>query len=194
MKRTGVDVYCGLTPTQYLDKDYSMSDRDIGHQKQVTRKSNSFKATLWLCDNYPLDLQDQILPIIDLMAVNNTHFARLKNFIQLQLPAGFPVKIEIPLFHVVSARITFSNINKPGPCVSPAEDDPNKVIIDENAFQVCESYRCLNGDEYSLDHNASATSAVANGHLPSARRYVPEDELYLQFALEQSMREGLMAS
>lgn len=52
------------------------------------------------------------------MAVNNAHFARLKNFIQLQLPAGFPVKIEIPLFHVVSARITFSAVNIPGSHVS----------------------------------------------------------------------------
>uniref|UniRef100_A0A914RQP4 Ankyrin repeat domain-containing protein n=1 Tax=Parascaris equorum TaxID=6256 RepID=A0A914RQP4_PAREQ len=57
MKKTGVDVYCGLTPAQYLDKDYYMGDRDIGRPKQVTRKSNSFKAVLWLCDQYPLDLQ-----------------------------------------------------------------------------------------------------------------------------------------
>ena len=28
----------------------------------------------------------------------------------MQLPSGFPVKIEIPLFHVINARITFSNI------------------------------------------------------------------------------------
>ncbi|VDM36877.1 unnamed protein product [Toxocara canis] len=188
MKRTGVDVYCGLTPAQYLDKDYSMHDRDIGRPKQVTRKSNSFKATLWLCDNYPLDLQDQILPIIDLMAVNNAHFARLKNFIQLQLPAGFPVKIEIPLFHVVSARITFSSINKLGRYVSPA-NDPNKVIIDANAFEVADSYRCLSGDDFALDIGASTPSAVDNGHIPG-RRYIPADELYLQFALEQSMREG----
>ena len=28
----------------------------------------------------------------------------------MQLPSGFPVKIEIPIFHVINARITFSNI------------------------------------------------------------------------------------
>ena len=28
----------------------------------------------------------------------------------MQLPSGFPVKIEIPLFHLINARITFSNI------------------------------------------------------------------------------------
>lgn len=67
------------------------------------------------------------MPIIDLMSVNNAHFVRLKNFIQLQLPAGFPVKVEIPLFHVVSARITFANVNKLGTFVSPFIND--QVII-----------------------------------------------------------------
>ena len=35
----------------------------------------------------------QVVPIIDLMAVSNAHFSKLKDFITLQLPAGFPVKI-----------------------------------------------------------------------------------------------------
>ena len=35
----------------------------------------------------------QVLPIIDLMAATNPHFRKLKEFITLQLPAGFPVKI-----------------------------------------------------------------------------------------------------
>ena len=35
----------------------------------------------------------QVLPIIDLMAATNAHFRKLKEFITLQLPAGFPVKI-----------------------------------------------------------------------------------------------------
>lgn len=68
------------------------------------------------------------------MAISSSHFAKLKDFIQMQLPAGFPVKIgkhlnlfsfkryiknnelkfllfiEIPLFHILNARITFGNI------------------------------------------------------------------------------------
>jgi len=35
----------------------------------------------------------KVLPIIDLMAATNAHFGKLKEFITLQLPAGFPVKI-----------------------------------------------------------------------------------------------------
>ncbi|MCP9259476.1 hypothetical protein DINM_002420 [Dirofilaria immitis] len=155
MKQTGSNVYCGLTPQQYLDKNYSMNNRDIGLPKQVTKKTSSFKATLWLCDHYPLDLQDQILPIIDLMAVNNAHFARLKNFIQLQLPAGFPID------------------------VNPA------------AFEIPPGYRSLDNGDYSLCMSGNIRNVHemgSSGNLAS-RRYVSEDELYLQFALEQSIRE-----
>jgi hypothetical protein len=33
------------------------------------------------------------MPIVDLMAISSTHFAKLRDFIQMQLPAGFPTKI-----------------------------------------------------------------------------------------------------
>uniref|UniRef100_A0A183ERV0 SHR-BD domain-containing protein n=1 Tax=Gongylonema pulchrum TaxID=637853 RepID=A0A183ERV0_9BILA len=124
---------------------------------------------LWLCDDgYPLDLQDQVLPIIDLMAVNSAHFARLRNFIQLQLPAGFPVKIEIPLFHLVSARITFSAINKPGPHVSLA-DASNKVEIDAAAFEIPQHYRMEDSYLYGLQLNedAPSRSTITNGNITS---------------------------
>ncbi|OZC09649.1 hypothetical protein X798_03343 [Onchocerca flexuosa] len=189
MKQTGSDVYCGLTPQQYLDKNYLMNNRDIGRPKQVTKKTSSFKATLWLCDHYPLDLQDQVLPIIDLMAVNNAHFARLKNFIQLQLPAGFPVKIEIPLFHIVSARITFSAVNTSGPHVS-YNVSLNEIEVDPATFEIPQYYRCLDNDDYGLCINGNTTmrEMVSNRNFVTGR-YLSEDELYLQFALEQSMRE-----
>ena len=52
----------------------------------------------------------QVMPIVDLMAISNTHFQKLKDFITCSFPAGFPIKIEIPLFHVLNARVTFGNI------------------------------------------------------------------------------------
>jgi len=48
---------------------------------------------MWLAEGYPLSLTDQLLPIVELMALNNTHFEKLKDFLTLQVPSGFPVKI-----------------------------------------------------------------------------------------------------
>ncbi|XP_064391517.1 ankyrin repeat domain-containing protein 13B-like isoform X2 [Halichondria panicea] len=52
------------------------------------------------------------------MAMNTPHFAKVKDFINLQMPSGFPVRFEIPL---MSAKVTFGNVNshsEPVPHVS----------------------------------------------------------------------------
>ena len=46
-----------------------------------------------MCEEFPLSLVEQVIPIIDLMARTSTHFARLRDFIKLEFPPGFPVKI-----------------------------------------------------------------------------------------------------
>lgn len=35
------------------------------------------------------------------------HFSKLREFVTLKLPSGFPVKIDIPILPTVSAKITF---------------------------------------------------------------------------------------
>ena len=82
-----------ITAVQYFDSNYDLKNRDIGRPKEMTTKIQRFKANLWLCEGYPLSLQEQVLPIVDLMAISSSHFAKLRDFITLQLPSGFPVKI-----------------------------------------------------------------------------------------------------
>jgi len=84
---------CNITPEEYFDSEVDLGDRDIGRPKEVNVKIQKFKANLWLCEDYPLSLPEQILPIVDLMAISSSHFAKLRDFIQMQLPSGFPVKI-----------------------------------------------------------------------------------------------------
>ncbi|PKU29700.1 ankyrin repeat domain-containing protein 13a [Limosa lapponica baueri] len=100
-----------ITLEEYFDPEFDLKGRDIGRPKEVTIRTQKFKATLWMSEDFPLSLMEQVTPIIDLMARTSAHFARLRDFITLEFPPGFPVKIEIPLFHVLNARITFENVN-----------------------------------------------------------------------------------
>jgi hypothetical protein len=84
---------CRITPEEYFNSKISLEGRDISRPIEQTQKTQKFKAQLWLSENYPLSLPEQVAPIIDLMAASNAHFRKLKDFITLQLPAGFPVKI-----------------------------------------------------------------------------------------------------
>ncbi|KAL5017031.1 hypothetical protein ScPMuIL_006620 [Solemya velum] len=163
-----------ISPEEYFDKDIDLQGRDIGRPIEQSTKTQKFKATLWLCEDFPLSLQEQVVPIIDLMAASNAHFRKLKDFITLQLPAGFPVKIEIPLFHVLNGRVTFGNIcggDQAIEGVNLIEDDKKMYcVLDESVFNAPTSYRTL-GD----------------GHHERLR---DEDDELLQFAIQQSLVEA----
>uniref|UniRef100_A0A667YVK8 Ankyrin repeat domain 13B n=1 Tax=Myripristis murdjan TaxID=586833 RepID=A0A667YVK8_9TELE len=111
MSSPAVTNPAALTAEEYFNPGLSPAQRDIGHPCQLTTKTQRFKAKLWLCESHPLSLAEQVAPIIDLMAISNALFAKLRDFITLRLPPGFPVKIEIPIYHILNARITFSNLN-----------------------------------------------------------------------------------
>ncbi|KAJ1530836.1 hypothetical protein ONE63_005682 [Megalurothrips usitatus] len=163
---------CNITALEYFDPDVDLNGRDIGRPKEMSSKTQKFRATLWLCEDYPLALQEQIMPIVDLMAISSPHFAKLKDFIQMQLPAGFPVKIEIPLFHVLNARITFGNIygmDQPVDGVTFINEDTWRgCVVDDSVFNAPSSYT-RKGSGSRRQHNMEE-----------------EDEL-LQFAIQQSI-------
>jgi GPCR-chaperone len=95
--------------------------------------------------------------VIDLMSVRNQKFSRLKSFIQLQLPSGFPVRISIPLvleiswslitmlilrtcpfqFHMINAQVTFKNVNEPA--LPPPRDTNATVQASEEAATEAEA-------------------------------------------------------
>ncbi|XP_006608399.1 ankyrin repeat domain-containing protein 13D isoform X4 [Apis dorsata] len=163
-----------ITAEEYFDPDVDLNGRDIGRPKEVNTKIQKFKATLWLSEQYPLSLQEQIMPIVDLMAISSSHFAKLKDFIQMQLPAGFPVKIEIPLFHILNARITFGNIfgmDQEVPHVGHLQETNRMTcLVDDICFEAPMGYVKLGAEvrtQFSMEE---------------------EDDL-LQFAIQQSLLE-----
>lgn len=74
--------------------------------------------------NFPIQVSS-LIPLLELIGMgSNQHVRSLREFFNVQLPPGFPVKIEIPMNLLpLSAVITFQNI------VSNPELDPAMFII-----------------------------------------------------------------
>uniref|UniRef100_A0A8C9SYE0 Ankyrin repeat domain 13D n=1 Tax=Scleropages formosus TaxID=113540 RepID=A0A8C9SYE0_SCLFO len=166
-----------ITAEEYFDPEFPLNNRDIGRPVELTSKVQRFKATLWLSEAHPLSLAEQVIPIIDLMAISNAHFAKLRDFITLQLPPGFPVKIEIPLFHVLNARVTFSNLcgcDEPVNAVTvhtpEAAPPPLHCEVDPSVFEPPAEYTTL-----------------GPGRSEPMR---DEDDNLLQFAIQQSLLDA----
>uniref|UniRef100_A0A8C8EQ57 Ankyrin repeat domain-containing protein n=1 Tax=Oncorhynchus tshawytscha TaxID=74940 RepID=A0A8C8EQ57_ONCTS len=169
-----------ITAEEYFDPEFQLNERDIGRPVELTSKVQRFKAHLWLSEAHPLSLAEQVTPIIDLMAISNAHFAKLRDFITLSLPPGFPVKIEIPLFHVLNARVTFSNLcgcDEPVSSVTvhtpeeaPEAPPPFHCEVDPSVFQPPPDYTTL-----------------GPGRSEPMR---DEDDNLLQFAIQQSLLDA----
>ncbi|PIK46616.1 Ankyrin repeat domain-containing protein 13C-A [Apostichopus japonicus] len=66
-----------------------------------------YKAVVGMCEDFPMEIED-LLTILELFAPVR-HISKLRDFIELKLPPGFPVKLDIPLFPTISAKVTFED-------------------------------------------------------------------------------------
>ncbi|KAJ8005960.1 hypothetical protein DPEC_G00123300 [Dallia pectoralis] len=191
-----------ITPQEYFDPEFELEDRDIGRPIELTIRTQKFKGTLWMSEEHPLSLVEQVTPIIDLMARTSTHFARLRDFVTLKFPPGFPVKIEIPLFHVLNARISFGGVNKcetsqpldtPPLAATPSEEGEVEEVDKEGdggkaavppLFQVCPSV-------FEVPPHYRRRGGLGGGG--GGSRHTPvsnHDEELLQYAIHQSLLES----
>ncbi|XP_029618131.1 ankyrin repeat domain-containing protein 13A isoform X1 [Salmo trutta] len=182
-----------ITPEEYFDPAFDLEDRDIGRPIELTIRTQKFKGTLWMSEEHPLSLVEQVTPIIDLMARTSTHFARLRDFVTLKFPPGFPVKIEIPLFHVLNARISFGSVNKcstgealetpPSAATPEVEEVREEGGCDEASvpplFQVCPSV-------FEVPSHYRHRGVGGSRHTPVSNH----DEELLQYAIHQSLLES----
>ncbi|XP_067295409.1 ankyrin repeat domain-containing protein 13A isoform X2 [Pseudorasbora parva] len=182
-----------ITPEEYFNPNFDLQGRDIGRPIELTIRTQKFKGTLWMSEEHPLSLVEQVTPIIDLMARTSTHFARLRDFINLRFPPGFPVKIEIPLFHVLNARITFGSVNKcstdepldtnqSASTPTPTEEKCDNQASGPAQFEVCPSVFMAPAHYHHRGGNRHSNT----------RHYNPvhHDEELLQYAIHQSLLES----
>ncbi|KAK1158276.1 ankyrin repeat domain-containing protein 13B-like isoform X1 [Acipenser oxyrinchus oxyrinchus] len=181
-----------ITAEEYFNPAFELGARDIGHPMELTTKTQRFKAKLWLCEDHPLSLSEQVAPIIDLMAISNALFAKLRDFITLRLPPGFPVKIEIPIYHILNARITFGNLNGCDEPVSSVRSSPSGEApspgSDSSSVSSSSSMTSCRGCEIPASlFEVPAGYSVLGSHHDNLRE---EEEDLLQFAIQQSLVEA----
>lgn len=78
---------------------------NLGRNVVYKESAKGFKATLAMSKDFPLTVQT-LLDVLEVVAPFK-HFAKLREFITMKLPPGFPVKIDIPILPTVTATVTF---------------------------------------------------------------------------------------
>lgn len=77
----------------------------LGRNVVYKESAKAFKATLAMSKDFPLTVQT-LLDVLEVVAPFK-HFAKLREFITMRLPDGFPVKIDIPILPTITATVTF---------------------------------------------------------------------------------------
>ena len=93
----------------------------MGRPVVASVKNRDVKVNMWLSDENPVDIKSQLLPLLDLVSLENQHLNKIKEYLSLNLPSGGLMKIEVPLFNLITATVTCQNI-KSGPDLKFPDD------------------------------------------------------------------------
>lgn len=114
----------------------------MGRKLAAKEQRKKLSASIWMSHDFPLSI-DQLLPLFEILSPSNEHFDKLREFISLKLPPGFPVQVELPVLMFLSARITFRNYQTwtretRGTIPIPAAADPQHSS--KRWFEIPEDY------------------------------------------------------
>ena len=91
-----------------------------------------------------IDLGLSIRPTFSfqIIAPQFKHFQKLRDFVEMKLPPGFPVKLDIPVLPTVSARVTFQDFAwKNGPAGAGSEvKEGGDSELDDSLFSIPRDY------------------------------------------------------
>ncbi|KAG9274605.1 ankyrin repeat domain-containing protein 13C [Astyanax mexicanus] len=77
----------------------------LGREQVCKENRKNFKATVAMSRDFPLGIES-LLNVLEVIAPFK-HFNKLREFVQMKLPPGFPVKLDIPVFPTITATVTF---------------------------------------------------------------------------------------
>lgn len=111
IKRKDIQVLSAAERSQALLDQVDVENKHpkglLHPNEEYTEKMKSYKGTAWISDEFPRTVEE-LLPIFETLAPTQKHFDKMNKFISMKMPTcGFPVKLDIPCFPTVTAKVTF---------------------------------------------------------------------------------------
>uniref|UniRef100_A0A674F554 Ankyrin repeat domain-containing protein 13C-like n=1 Tax=Salmo trutta TaxID=8032 RepID=A0A674F554_SALTR len=89
---------------EYISAEHGKAPH-LGRELVCKESKKNFKATVAMSQDFPLGIES-LLNVLEVIAPFK-HFNKLREFVQMKLPPGFPVKLDIPVFPTITATVTF---------------------------------------------------------------------------------------
>jgi len=167
----------GLTAAEYFNPSSAEGKTDISRPVVIKEKRQTFKGQAWITQDAPISLKDQLIPVFDILCTFNDlpWFDNLRKMLTF-IPSGFPVRIDVPLFYVLTARVTFENINQnSGEGVT--RDQAGKITIDPQIYDIPGGYQ--------------VTYSNMNTNLERRKQQRQQNDQELEMALNNSLLESI---
>ncbi|TMW52930.1 hypothetical protein DOY81_001963 [Sarcophaga bullata] len=120
-----------ITWEQYINAETGKCP-PLGRAPVHKQSNKSLKATVAMSKEFPLSV-DMLLNILEVIGPFK-HISKLREFVALKLPPGFPVKIEIPVLHTVTAKITFQKFEFRDNIPQSLFEIPRDYVEDSSRF------------------------------------------------------------
>lgn len=119
------EQYCNSEPGEYPT---------LGREQKFKSTETAFKASVAMSDKFPLS-KGEFLDLLSVVPIKL--FKKLKEFIEMKLPDGFPIRVDVPVFHFLMARITFEDFEFiEGPIDDSLFSIPDDYAEDPNLFPI----------------------------------------------------------
>ncbi|KAM4022233.1 LOW QUALITY PROTEIN: ankyrin repeat domain-containing protein 13C [Anomaloglossus baeobatrachus] len=93
-----------ITWEEYMSAENGKAPH-LGRELVCKENKKTVKATIAVSQDFPLGIES-LLNVLEVIAPFK-HFNKLREFVQMKLPPGFPVKLDIPVFPTITATVTF---------------------------------------------------------------------------------------
>lgn len=127
--------YQKLSYENYLNAPHPI-EVQLGNGRTINSKvkRHPVKGKVSLSEDFPIS-KNTFLKIFSAAAPKFRHFQRLQEFMEMQMPEGFPVHIDFPIMATISAELTALDLK-----IVKEKTNQNIGLVDESMFVVPKNY------------------------------------------------------